>query len=134
MGNRVGVPAWLLAVLLVGCATRAAVPPPMGSMWAFFSDTDLVMGPGAVTYTISHVACEAERQRRLPVPAACVPVVVSPGTGYYAIALPSQFDATLPGGGVGTRERDRCERVRTDLFRAHSAMGDCQPVAVQRAR
>lgn len=134
MKDRVGAPAWLLAVLLAGCATGAAVPPPLGSMWAFFSDADLVMGPGAMTYTISQVACETERQRRLPVPPACVAVVVSPGTGYYAIALPSQFDATLPGGGVGTRDRDRCERVRMDLFRAYSAMGDCQPVAVQRAR
>lgn len=134
MGDRVGVPAWLGAVLLAGCATGAAIPPPTGAMWAFFSDTDLIMGPGAVTYTTSQVACEAERQRRLPAPPACVPVVVSPGTGYYAMALPSQFDATLPGGGVGTRDRDRCERVRMDLFRAYSAMGDCQPVAVQRAR
>jgi hypothetical protein len=131
MWERVGVPASLVAVLLAGCATRT-LPPPTGAMWAFFSDADLIMGPGAMTYTISQVACEAERQRRLPIPPACVPVVVSPGTGYYAIALPSQFDATLPGGGVGTRDRDRCERVRTDLFRAYSAMGDCAPVAVRR--
>jgi hypothetical protein len=61
-----------------------------------------------------------------------VEVVVGPGSGYYAIALPSQFDATLPGGGVGTRDRDRCERVRMDLFREFSARGDCQPVAVRR--
>jgi hypothetical protein len=132
MWDRVGVPA-LLAVLLAGCAT-AEVSPPTGSMWAFFTDADLTMGPGAITYTTSQIGCEAERQRRIPPPPACVPVVVSPGTGYWAIALPSQFDAALPGGGVGTRARDRCERVRMDLFRAYSAMGDCRPVAVQPAR
>jgi hypothetical protein len=131
MWNRVGAPVSLVAVLLAGCAT-GTLPPPTGVMWAFFTDTDLTMGPGAVTYTSSQVACEAERQRRLPPPAPCVQVVVGPGSGYYAIALPSQFDTTLPGGGVGTRDRDRCERVRMDLFRAFSAMGDCQPVAVRR--
>jgi hypothetical protein len=100
-------------------------------MWAFFTDTELTLGRRAVVYTISRVACEAERQRR-SVPGACVAVSVSPGTGYHAIALPSQFDASLPGGGIGTLERDRCERLRMDLFRAFSAMGDCRPVAVTR--
>jgi hypothetical protein len=131
MGDRVGAPALLLALLLGGCAT-AAIPPPTGSMWAFFTDIEPTLGPRAMIYTISQVACERERQQRLASPTPCVPVVIGPGTGYYAIALPNHFDATLPGGGIGTLDRDRCERLRTDLFRSFSAMGDCQPVAVRR--
>lgn len=129
MGQRVGVRASLVAVLLTGCAT-AEVVPPSGPMWAFFTDSDLRLGPRAVVYTTSQVSCEAERLRRTLPPATCVRVIVSPGTGYHAIALPSQFNASLPGGGIGTLDRERCERLRMDLFRAFSAPGDCRPVAV----
>ena len=129
MWQRVGVRASLVAVLLAGCATTA-VPPPTGPMWAFFTDSDLRLGPGAVVYTTSQASCEAERLRRALAPVTCVPVIVSRGTGYHAIALPSQLNASLPGGGIGTLERDRCDRLRMDLFRAFSAKGDCQPVSV----
>jgi len=132
MWQRVSVRASLAAMLLAGCAPVAALPTPTGAMWAFFTDAELTLGPRAVVYTISRVACEAERQRRA-VPAPCVAVTVSPGTGDHAIELPSQFNASLPGGGIGTLDRDRCERLRMDLFRAFSAMGDCGPVAVTRA-
>jgi hypothetical protein len=128
MWQCVGIRAALVAVLLAGCAT-AEPPPPTGSMWAFFTDSEVTLGPRAVVYTISQVACEIERRRRAA-PASCVRVIVSPGSGYHAIALPIQFDASLPGGGIGTLDRDRCERLRMDLFRTFSAMGDCRPVAV----
>jgi hypothetical protein len=118
---------------VAGCAP-AVVAPPTGSMWAFFTDIDPALGPRAVIYTISQVACENERRSRLASPTPCVPVTVSSGTGYYAVALPSHFDASLPGGAIGTLDRGRCEKLRSDLFRAYSAMGDCLPVAVQRAR
>lgn len=130
MRDRVGVPALLAAVLFAGCAT-AGLPPPTGAMWAFFTSDELQLGPRAVVYTTSQVACETERQRRAT-PTPCVRVTVGPGSGYYAMALPSQFDATLPGGGIGTLQRERCERLRMDLFRAFNALGDCQPVAVTR--
>ena len=131
MWQRVSRGVSLGAMLAAGCATAGGLPPPTGAMWAFFTDTELTLGPRAVVYTISRVACETERQRRAE-PAPCVAVTVGPGTGYHAIALPSQFDASLPGGGIGTLDRDRCERLRMDLFRAFSAMGDCRPVAVTR--
>jgi hypothetical protein len=134
--TRASSTSWLVAVLLAvaGCAPVVR-PLPTGSVWAFFTDTDLTLGPRAVIYTMSYVACETERQRRIgSTSSACVSVVVGPGTGYYAIALPSQFDATLPGGAIGTTDRTRCEQVRMDLFRAYSAMGDCEPVSVKGAR
>jgi hypothetical protein len=123
----VGVLAFL------GCAT-VGPPLPTGSMWAFFTDADLMLGPRAVIYTTSQVACETERRRRVEYSAACVQVVVSPGTGYYAVSLPSNVDVSLPGGATfGTVDRERCERLRTALFRTYNAMGDCEPVAVKRA-
>jgi hypothetical protein len=125
--------ASLIAVLLgiAGCATVGR-PPPTGPMWAFFTDADTMLGPRAVIYTTSPVACETERRRRIGSSTACVRVVVSAGTGYYAVEVPSQFNASLADGGIGTIDRDRCERLRANLFRAYSGMGDCQAVAVQR--
>jgi hypothetical protein len=119
-----------LLLALTGCAT--AVPAPTGPMWAFFTDGDPRLGPRAIVYTPSEIACENMRRSRLGDAGACVPVVVSPGDGYYAVALPSQFDASLPGGAIGTIDRERCERVRGDLFRAYAAMGDCEGIDVRR--
>jgi hypothetical protein len=131
-----GVGLVVLLAAVSGCATREYAPSPTGGMWAFFTDTDLALGPRAVIYTTSPVACETERRRRNELNAACVPVVVArPGTDYYAISLPSNVDPNLPAGVTfGTIDRDRCERLRMTLFRAYSgALGDCERVAVRRA-
>jgi len=128
--------ALLVAGLLA--ATACATPGPSvtatGAMWGFFSDSDVMLGPRALIATSSQVACETERRRRIDASSPCAQVVLSPGTGYFAIALPSNVDDALPGGATfATIDRDRCERLRTDLFRAYRAMGDCEPVSVRRA-
>jgi hypothetical protein len=126
----------LVAVLsaLAGCAS-APLPTPIGSMWGFFTDAEPNLGPRALVYTSSRVACESERRRRVDVVSpVCVPLTVTAGTGYYAIALPFQLTLNLPDGAVGTLERERCEKLRTDLFLSYSAMGDCVPVEVRQTR
>jgi hypothetical protein len=125
--------ALVLALLVfVGCST-VGFPPPTGSMWAFFTDADLVLGPRAIVYMTSQVSCEIERRRRLEYTQACAQVIVSAGTGYYAVSLPSNVDAALPGGATfGSLDQERCERLRTTLFRSYNTMGDCGPVAVKR--
>ena len=123
----------LVASLVFAGCTTVGFPPATGSMWAFFTDADLMLGPRAVIYTTSQVACETERRRRNEY-AECARVVVSPGTGYYAVSLPGNLDASLPGGVTfGTVDQVRCERLRTSLFRTYNAMGDCEPVAVKRS-
>ena len=127
----------LIAVLstLAGCATSGPISPATGSMWGFFTDTEPNLGPRALVYTSSRVACESERQRRVGITSpTCVPLTVTPGTGYYAFPLPFQLTLNLPDGAVGTLERERCEKLRTDLFRSHNAMGDCVPVEVRQTR
>jgi hypothetical protein len=64
--------------------------PAVGTVWAFFTDGEVVLGPRALVYTRSQVACEEERLRRallvLPVlpaasrtlvPSVCVPFLAS---------------------------------------------------------
>ena len=87
-------PKVLLVLVLgvVGCAP-VGLPPPTGSQWAFYTDTDLVLGPRAVIYMDSQIACEMERRRRVGADTApCVAVTITPGPGYYAIELPANID------------------------------------------
>jgi hypothetical protein len=101
-------------------------------MWAFFTDSDLVLGPRALVYTRSQVACEQERfSRRQAVP--CAQVVVGPGTDYYVLALPSEFDASLPDGAIGATDRERCDRFRSLYMLRYTLVGDCEPVGVKLA-
>lgn len=128
--------ARLVGVLLgiTGCATlefgRARPPsPPTGSMWAFFTDSEVVLGPRALIYTKSQVACERERLLRSDKP--CVQVVVGPGSNYYALGLPSEFDASLPDGAMGSTDRDRCGQFRTLRMLRYSQVGECEPIGVK---
>jgi hypothetical protein len=129
--------AALAGVLLgiTGCATleRTRPPsPPTGVVWGFFTDLDLVLGPRALVYTRSRVACESERLRRSDKP-PCVQLVVGAGTDYYALGLPREFDASLPDGAIGATDRDRCGRYRALYTRGYSVVGECEPIGVQRA-
>jgi hypothetical protein len=101
-------------------------------MWAFFTDSETVLGPRALVYTRSEVACERERRQRLETP-PCVQVVVGPGTDYYALGLPSEFDASLPDGAIGATDRDRCGRYRALYMLRYSQVGECEPIGVKRA-
>jgi hypothetical protein len=127
--------AALVTVLdLAGCApmTRA---PETGPMWAFFTETDLALGPRGVVYTSSEIACETERRQRVNFGNPCVAVIVTPGEGYYAISLGGNVDLSRPSGiTFGAADRERCEWLRSDLFRAFNARGDCESVAVKRVR
>ena len=117
---------------LAGCVAVGRPPsPPTGLMWAFFTDADLVLGPRAMVYTRSLVACETERRRRIE-NAPCVQVAVGPGNDYYALALPGEFDASLPDGAIGTTDRDRCGRFLATNLRTFWRAGDCQPIGVKR--
>src|SRR5688572_19053600 len=127
--------ATLLVLILgvTGCsAIELARPrsPSAGTMWAFFTDSDLVLGPGALLYTRSQVACEQERRGRFHAP-PCVQVIVGPGADYYVLALPSEFDASLPDGAIGATDRERCGRFRALHMLQHALVGDCQPVGVK---
>lgn len=128
---RLPVVLWTL-LTTAGCLTLERPPaPPAGVMWAFFTDTDVVLGPRALVYTRSQVACETERRRRVE-NAPCVQVVVGLGADYYAMGLPSEFNASLPDGAIGATDRDRCERRQTDLVRTYRFLGECQPIGVKR--
>jgi hypothetical protein len=125
--------AFVVTLLVLAGCTTMGVPPSTGSMWAFYTDADLVLGPGAVIYTSSQISCEIERRQRAEFTLPCVQVTVAPGTGYYAVSLPGNLDAARPAGATfGTVDQDHCERLRTQLFRTYNAMGDCEPVAVKR--
>jgi hypothetical protein len=126
----------LLMLGVAGCSgIQLARPrtPPTGLMWAFFTDSDVVLGPGAITYTRSQVACERRRYQR-PDDPPCVQVVVGPGSDYYVLALPSEFDVALPDGAIGGTDRDRCGRFRTLHFLRHTLVGECEPIGVRRAQ
>ncbi|HEU4367127.1 MAG TPA: hypothetical protein VFV05_02730 [Methylomirabilota bacterium] len=119
--------------MVAGCVTLERPPsPPTGSMWAFFTDTDVVLGPRALVYTSSLVACETERRRRVE-NSPCVQVVVGPGTDYYALGLPSEFHVSLPDGAIGAIEYDRCGMLQATFIRAYRVVGRCQPIGVKRA-
>jgi hypothetical protein len=125
-----------LVLALSGCAAPMGQPPPTGPKWAFYTDTNLTLGPRAVVYMDSQVACENERRRQLGASTdACVAVTVSAGPGYYAIELPSNVDSAIPGGATfGSLDLQKCERFRNDLFRAFSSVrGDCGSVSLRRA-
>jgi len=118
---------------LAGCITMPSRAPETGPMWAFFTQTDLALGARGVVYTSSEIACETERRRRVNFGNPCVAVMVTPGEGYYAISLGSNRDPANPGGiSFGAADLERCEWLRSDLFRAMNARGDCGPVAVKR--
>jgi hypothetical protein len=122
----------VLILGLVGCsAIELARPrsPSNGTMWALFTDAELVLGPRALVYTRSQVACEQERLRRNAGP--CVLVVIGPGTDYHALALPSEFDASLPDGAIAATERERCGRFRALYMHEYRLVGDCEPVGVK---
>ena len=130
--------ATLLVLILgvVGCsAIQLARPrsPAPGLMWAFFSDANVVLGPGALLYTRSQVSCERERLRR-PHDPPCVQIVVGPGTNYYAVALPSEFDTALPDGAIGATDRERCGRYRSLYMLQYNRLGDCEPIGVRLAQ
>lgn len=117
---------------IAGCVTIGRPSsPPTGLTWAFFTDADIVLGPRALVYTRSLVACETERRRRIE-NAPCVQVVVGPGTDYYALGLPSEFDASLPDGAIGALDRDRCGRFLATFIRTYKRVGDCEPIGVRR--
>lgn len=127
-----------LAVLIlgvVGCSgIQLASPrsPSTGPVWAFFTDTDVVLGPRALIYTRSQVACEKERHRRLHT-TPCVRVVVGPGADYHVLALSHEFDVRLPDGAIGATDRERCVRFRSLSMLGYALIGDCEPVGVRLA-
>jgi hypothetical protein len=130
--------ATLLGLLLLGvfgCSgiqlARPRSPVP-GLRWAFFSDGDTVLGPAALVYTSSEPRCEQERLRRFHA-RPCVRIVVGSGTDYHVLALPSEFDLSLPDGGIGSTERERCERFRAFNMLSYQLLGDCEPVGVKLA-
>jgi hypothetical protein len=122
---------------VAGCAaleferTRPTSPPP-GAMWAYFTDRELTLGPGALVYTRSQVSCEKERLAR-NVFSPCVSVIIGPGTDYYAIGLPKEFDATLPDGAIGARAHDNCVRFRALNLLQYHHVGECEPIGVKRS-
>jgi hypothetical protein len=123
----------ILIVGVVGCsAIELARPrsPAIGMMWAFFTDGEIVLGPRALTYTSSQVVCERERLRR-PDARPCVRIAVGPGTDYYVVALPSEFDASLPDGAIGATERERCGRYLSLYLLRYPLVGECEPVGVK---
>ena len=119
---------------LAACASMSVSrAPETGAMWAFFTQTDLALGARGVVYTSSEIVCETERRQRVNIGNPCVQVIVTPGEGYYAITLGGNVDLTRPTGiTFGAADRERCEWLRSDLFRAFNARGDCGPVAVKR--
>ena len=125
--------ALVAAVLgLAGCASMSRAPET-GPMWAFFTETDLALGARGVVYTSSQVECETERRHRVNFGTPCVAVIVTPGEGYYAISVGGSVDLSRPVGlTFGAADLERCEWLRSDLFRAFNARGDCGPVAVKR--
>jgi hypothetical protein len=127
--------ARLLAAVLgvAGCAHVGLAPqpsPPSGPAWAFFTDRDLTLGPNALVYTRSLVACEQERLRRFETN-RCVQVTVGPGTDYYALGLPTELDTSLPDGAIGAVTRERCEQFRALHMIQYSRVGDCEPIGVK---
>jgi hypothetical protein len=131
LARSVVLSATLLAI--AGCATIGPPPTPAtGRMWAYFSDSDITLGPRAIIYTRSRVSCEMERRRQIENPPACVEIVVGPGTDYYALALPIELDAALPDGAIGSTERRRCEQQQATYIRTYRLVGDCQPIGVKR--
>jgi hypothetical protein len=131
--------AVLVGVLLAvtGCATlelerTRPTSPPTGGMWAYFTDRELTLGPGALVYTRSQVSCEKERLAR-NIYSACVWVIIGPGTDYYAIGLPKEFDATLPDGAIGARGLDNCVRFRALNMLQYYNVGECEPIGVKRS-
>jgi hypothetical protein len=131
--------AALVAVLLgvAGCATlelerSRSTSPPTGPMWAYFTDAEVTLGPRALIYTRSQISCEKERLARNQHP-PCVSVLIGPGNDYYAIGLPKEFDATLPDGAIGARDRDHCVRFRALNMLQYHYVGECEPIGVKRA-
>jgi hypothetical protein len=121
-------------LVLAGCAGIEMARPPsprMGAMWALFTDDDIVLGPRAMLYTRSQVACEQERLRRLE--RACVPVTIGPGSDYYALGFPQELDIQFPDGAIGSTDRDRCGRFRALHMSQYRLVGDCEPIGVTRA-
>jgi hypothetical protein len=120
-----------------GCTTLGVertrlTSPPTGAMWAYFTDRELTLGPRALVYTRSQVSCEKERLAR-NIYSPCVSVIIGPGSDYYAIGLPKEFDATLPDGAIGARDHDHCVRHRAlNLLQYHN-VGECEPIGVKRA-
>jgi hypothetical protein len=135
----------VIAVTAFGCAGLRPVRPT-GPMWGFFTDSTKLIAPrantwlgqGSVVYAKSESACREARANvdgRTP----CLNLLVAPGTGHYALVLPSHVPVnaftpdSLPGGiTIATPSRERCEAIRSAFMTIYSVMGDCQPTSVER--
>lgn len=99
----------LWGTALAGCATPRAAPAITGTGWGFIAEPRTGTGARRVLFTLDRYVCERSRHEDVnpdfTTPAACVPLTITRGEGYWLI--PALY---LPTGSyIGASTREACD-------------------------